>query len=292
MFHHTDAGATSLLAHVSALDYEKRVGTLVRQIPSAATPSAALDLLRKATHTLGAESAVFFSFVRDHQDLATFRIMLACDPNLLREHLEGQTIANDPWLRYASGHTEPLLNGATGTPDADDSRRGGLASSAGFASALLIPAHSAPGRSRVSLLCLGSPVPGYFDDEGIHALRFAARALALELHEWWLARMRRELAVKARLTPDDLALLEQQRQGRGSKQIADVMRVSISSINSRFQRLNLKLGVGNRRQAAQLAEECGLIGDGGQVSPGIAAGIQSAMAQSRSAGPNDRTARG
>ena len=57
----------------------------------------------------------------------------------------------------------------------------------------------------------------------------------------------------------DLILLQHECQGHGSKKIATELQVSTSSINSRFQRMNAKLGVGNRRMAVQLAVECGLI---------------------------------
>jgi DNA-binding CsgD family transcriptional regulator len=122
-----------------------------------------------------------------------------------------------------------------------------------------VPAHSGAGHSRISLLCLGSATPGYFEDAGLPRLRVSARMLALELHDWWLSRIRRDLIAKARITPADLVLLQHECQGHSSKKIANEMQVSKSSINSRFQRMNAKLGVGNRRMAVQLAVECGLI---------------------------------
>ena len=83
--------------------------------------------------------------------------------------------------------------------------------------------------------------------------------LACELHEWWLARLRNELMARARITEGDLELLRHQCLGHSSKRIAAELRVSRSSINSRFQRMNSRLGVTNRRMAARLAVECGLI---------------------------------
>jgi DNA-binding CsgD family transcriptional regulator len=65
--------------------------------------------------------------------------------------------------------------------------------------------------------------------------------------------------VKARISQEDLVLLQHRCQGHSSKKIAAEMQVSKGSINSRFQRMNAKLGVGNRRMAVQLAIECGLI---------------------------------
>ena len=69
---------------------------------------------------------------------------------------------------------------------------------------------------------------------------------------------RRELIVKAHITPSDLVLLRHQRQGHSSKRIAAELHGRKSSINSRFQRMNIKL-VANRRMAARLASEVGLI---------------------------------
>ena len=81
----------------------------------------------------------------------------------------------------------------------------------------------------------------------------------MDLFSVALARIRRDLIVKARIKPNDLVLLQHQSQGHSSKKIAAALRVSRQSINSRFQRMNAKLGVGNRRMAVQLAIECGLI---------------------------------
>ena len=251
----------TLIERTSALGYAREISAVARQIAAASSQSAALDLLRQGTQALGAECSALFNFARDHRDISSCRVMLACDPAWGRGYLDGGLIAQDPWLRYAERHTEPIRINQTAVSSPDPTPRLGLAASGGFVSAVLVPAHSALGRSRVSLLCLGSSTPGYFDDHGFDDLRFGARSLALELHEWWIAQMRRELVARVRLTEEDLALLNHQYRGHGSKQIADDLKVSVCSINSRFQRLNLKLGVSNRRQAAQLAADSGLISD-------------------------------
>ena len=71
--------------------------------------------------------------------------------------------------------------------------------------------------------------------------------------------VRRELIVKVTLTSSDLVLLRHQQRGHSSKRITADLRVSQSSINSRFQRMNIKLGMANRRMAARLACAVGLI---------------------------------
>ena len=54
-------------------------------------------------------------------------------------------------------------------------------------------------------------------------------------------------------------MLAQERLGRGTKAICSALQMSPTAVNSRFQRLNAKLGVPNRKAAAQLAAEYGLI---------------------------------
>jgi DNA-binding CsgD family transcriptional regulator len=79
------------------------------------------------------------------------------------------------------------------------------------------------------------------------------------LHEWWIAKLRRELIDDAEVTEGELKLLQWEWQGLNSKQIGNLLGMGPAGVDSRFQRLNLKLGVPNRRAAAKLAAEYGLI---------------------------------
>ena len=249
----------SLLDIVTANDYATRVNALVERICDASDQATALALLRLTVRTLGAEHAVFVSFVRNSIDVSACRFMLACDPAWCRQYLEDGHLTHDPWLAYAAHHAEPVVASTLPIGDSNTLRTVQLAQRNGFASAALVPAHSGAGHSRISLLCLGSSRSGFFEAEGFGRFRLGARLLAAELHDWWLARIRRELVVKARISASDLDLLRHERQGHSSKRIAAELQVSTSSINSRFQRMNTKLGVPNRRMAAQLAVECGLL---------------------------------
>ena len=244
---------------VSAGDYASRVASVVERIAGAKDQATALALLSAGVMALGAENAVFVSFVRDHADLSACRFMLACEPDWCQRYLDAGCFAHDPWLAYAAHHSEPVPASSLPVLDPEGQRVIALAMENGFASAALVPAHSGAGHSRISLLCLGSATPGFFEAEGFGRFRLGARLLAAELHDWWLARIRRELIAKARITQADLELLRYERQGHSSKRIAAELQVSKSSINSRFQRMNMKLGVANRRLAAGLAVECGLL---------------------------------
>lgn len=253
------SSALSLAECVSAQNYAAQVSAIALRIARATKQSTVLDLLHQGAHSLGAQHAVFVSFVRDHPNLSTCQFMLACDPGWCNAYLEAGLFAHDPWLAYAAGHSEPVVASSLPSLNPAQHEPVDLITQNGFASAALIPAHSGGGHSQISLLCLGSTMPGFFECEGFGQFRVAARMLALELHDWWLARIRRELLVKAHITPSELELLRHQRQGHSSKRIAAELHVSKSSINSRFQRMNVKLGVANRRMAARIACECGLI---------------------------------
>lgn len=251
---------TQALAQVvAAADYTERIATIAERIAEARDQATVHALLTEGVHALGAEHAVFVSFIRDNADLSACRFMLVCEPDWCQRYLEAGCFAHDPWLAYAAHHSEPIPASLLPVLDAEGQRVIALAMQNGFASAALVPAHSGAGHSRISLLCLGSTQLGFFDGEGFGRFRLGARLLAAELHDWWLARIRRELIVKARITQADLELLRHEHLGHSSKRIAAELNVSKSSINSRFQRMNMKLGVPNRRLAARLAVECGLL---------------------------------
>jgi DNA-binding CsgD family transcriptional regulator len=248
---------STLLAIVTSPGYADRVSLAAERFATALDPATAQRLLIDGIAVLGAENAFFASFVCDSKDVAAFRFMLACEPDGCRPKLDGESLLNDPWLAYAAHHAAPIVSTAL-----EAANRGGheLITSAqrhGFASALLVPAHSGPGRGRVGLLALGSTQAGFFDSDGLARFRIGARAFATELHDWWQARLRRELS--ERLTAAELELLRHEHRGHGSKLIARALDVSPCAIDSRFQRINARLGVANRRAAVRLAVECGLL---------------------------------
>lgn len=241
------------------VDYFSRIRDVVVRIECAADIASIVELLEEATVLLGAEVSAFLSFVRDSDHSSSFRYLLACDPAWCVEYEAKAWYADDPWLEYASLHAEPIRG--TDVHPRNEAQRAvvELAERFGFRSSVLIPAPSSGGLSRLGLLCLGSSQPGYFDGGGWSELKMVARPLAAALHEWWVARLRRELSLQARLTPSDLALLELERRGHGSKRIADLQGRTVASVDSQFQRLIARLQVANRRDAARLAAEYGLI---------------------------------
>jgi DNA-binding CsgD family transcriptional regulator len=232
------------------------------RIANAPDHRALLELLHEGARALGAPNAYFVSIAHDGTTVKSSRHLLACDPRWCRHYLNSGALAADPWLAYARVQSSPVLASALAPRDAAQRRMVALAGAHGFASALLVPAHAGTGHSRTSLLCLGSDQVGHFEADGFARARIGARILAWEMHDWWLARIREQLTQQARITPVDLALLRHQHLGHSSKRIAAELQVTQTSVNSRFQRVNHKLGVANRKLAARLACECGLIQGG------------------------------
>lgn len=221
---------------------------------------AALHLqFREGIAILGAERAWFTSVYCRDDGFETLCMQSACDANWPRRYLDEQLYKSDPWLSYARWHVEPLLaSRLKGLTEKQLATRQ-LAAVAGFVSCALMPAHADLGPAHFGLLVLGHSQRGFFEDSDFALLRIRGRSLAMELHGWWVAHRRREKLTTFRMTNDDLVLLALHVQGCNSDEIATALSATRQSINSRFQRLNRRLRVPNRRAAARLAMECGLL---------------------------------
>lgn len=253
------ADPASLLAATLRLDYMARVSAVMRDMQCAREQTRAVEILWEATLRMGAEASVFASFIREGETCRSHRLLLACDPTRFSEYERAHRCEFDPWITYATKHSEPVRNSEVTV--AGDAARAAveLTRRFGFRSAVIVPVPSSGGLSRTGVLCLGSSKPGYFDDDGYVTLKVIARGVAMELHEWWIRRLREEMVATSGITPMDLALLSHELLGHTTKTIARHLGASISSVDSRFQRLNIKLGTASRKAAARLAAEYGLI---------------------------------
>jgi len=243
----------------AAPDYFARVSEVVLRIESAPDAPTVLELLEQATVRAGADVSAFISFVREDESCESFRFLLACDPQWCVEYEYQARYADHPWLAYARKHSEAISGSEITSPGDDPVAAIRLAERYGFRSTFIVPAPSSGGLSRIGVLALGSSTAGYFQGEGIPALKVATRPLAAGLHEWWVRQVGQELIESARIAAEDIVLLELHSKGLGSKDIARALGSTPSSVHSRFQRLIARLGVANRTAAARLAAEYGLI---------------------------------
>lgn len=233
------------------------LAALAERIAQASDRGEIQGLLHRATVALGAERSFFASMRGDGID-RSYAFVLDSDPAWWHRYRAACPLEKNPWLIYATRHSAPTRT-TRGTSGAEPRQSLGIASDPGFVSALLLPAHSGRLHHRVSLLCFGHSTAGYFEHPSFSKVQVTARSFAMELHDWWAVHEQRELAQRTHLSEAEVRLLSLHAAGLSSKQIANEMNVSCESINSRFQRIIAKLGVRNRRAAARLAVECGLI---------------------------------
>jgi DNA-binding CsgD family transcriptional regulator len=239
--------------------YAGRVLRAIARLSSASSPPEALDVLHAAKTEMGAEQAVFVSFLRGEDSHESYRFMLAADPRWCFEYQARAWYASDPWLLYASIESEPSCASWLTAATKQQREVQELAEKYGMVSVCIAPAGTPGANPRVGMLALGSPCRGFFEGEGFALFKLLARGLALELHGWWRSYERGELIKELGLSDEDLRLLHLELKGAGTKQAAGELGTSSASIDSRWQRLNRKLGSPHRQSAARLAAKYGLI---------------------------------
>lgn len=206
--------------------------------------------LCRVTQAFGARASVCAHVVPDPERPPQVLLLCACDAERIYTHLRAESALDHPWLRYAREHDEPVWSSQLGSTAADSP-------TASSRPVLIIPTHSGGTTGRYGVL--GVEFAGSDDDGLVHEQRLLAEGLAHELHDWWMRRTRAELQREARLRSTDLQLLAFERQGLGTKQIARLIDSTLLAVDSRFQRINAKLGVANRRHAALRAAIHGLL---------------------------------
>ncbi len=239
--------------------YAAGVLAVISQVRDAADTGAAVRLLKDAASRLGVDGAMFTSFVRDDATLASYRFLLACDPVWGLQYAKNNWCLDDPWLRYALTHGEPTSAAELTLQSEQEAEIAAAAAQAGYLHALVIPTPSTAAQSRVGVLCLGSMDETFLHTVRLPALRSFGRALAMELSDWTQRYLRADLMARAQISEVDLVLLRHEQQGHSSKVIAAVLGSEPKTIDGRFRRLSLRMGVANRRAATRLAELYGLI---------------------------------
>ncbi len=248
----------SLAALTGAPDYGARILGILPGLGDAESAGTAVDQFRQALRLIGADAGVFLSVIRDDATRTSYRSLVACDPLWAIEYARCAWHEHDPWLRHALHSAEPVRSSELDIR-ADEEAFVSTSMKLGFASAVIAPAPSEAGTSRVGVLSLGSHNLGFFDGEGYQLVRVIARALAMELHRWLLRAIRSELLVQSRVTPEEIELLRHEEAGHTSKMIGVELNLEAKTVDCRFQRLSAKLDAPDRRTAARIARLYGLL---------------------------------
>ncbi len=254
-----EADLFSLSALTRAPDYGARILNVLTRLDDAPDSASAVDEFQEVLHLFGADAGVFLSFIRDDATRTSYRWLLACDPLWAVEYARNGWHDRDPWLRHALQGTEPVRDTELNVLPAEE-EFSAVSATMGFASAVIVPAPTNVGASRVGMLCLGSHNLGFFEDDGAYAVvRVLARALAMELHRWHLNFMRRELLATTRISDAEINLLRQEESGHTSKHIGALLNIEAKTVDCRFQKVCAKLNAPDRRTAARIARLYGLL---------------------------------
>ena len=218
---------------------------------------ALVDSLDEAARALDCEVA-YFMITSTEAGWRAQRVILACDPVWALEYEQRECFRSDPWLRYACTESAPISAADVRCISAAEIATVQLAAKFGFRRTALIPAPAPEGQSRVGLLALGTT-----EDVGpllaTTRRRAMAREFAMGLHESWVRDPPRPAAADIHLSSLEARLLELELEGLVTKAIARQVGITCDSIDSRFQRLNRRIGVDSRHEAALLCLELGLI---------------------------------
>jgi DNA-binding CsgD family transcriptional regulator len=240
--------------------YFRRVLEIVRRMHSERSASRAVDLLQEIAGSLGAEAAIFLSFIPEDKTRGSYRILLACDVEFVNAYDAQLPREDDPLLLYARSGVAPVRGSELLPSPAASPTLIQLAARFGFQSNVIVPARSQDGLARIGVLCLGSSREGYFEaEEGYLALRLLALSIAMQFHEWWVARLGDQLTAVAGIDEQDRALLALEAQGLTSKQIARRLSLSVHCVDSRIRRIRRRLRSPNRQAAVRLAQEYGVV---------------------------------
>lgn len=228
----------------------------IQALHDASDPFDLLAALYRATWAFGVRASACVHVVPEPERATQVLLLLACDSDAPWAFRPAESWLEHPWLRHARDHTEAVPASMLDAPPYAGTSSGPPLD---LAPILIVPIHCGGGTGRFSALMLDTtPLPG-MAPLSPEACRLLAHSLGSELHEWWLRRTRAELQHHARLRSDDLRMLDFERQGLGTKQIARLLGVSSTAVDSRFQRINAKLNVSSRRNAALRAAIHGLL---------------------------------
>lgn len=236
------------------------IANLHSQLARIANEADAAEVLQVALPDLGADVAIFVSYVVGDPTLDSYRFVLSAPKAFCDAYLNRYWFLNDPCILYSNSNTQPIRLDMVPVQTAAQREILDEAAKVGFRSGLVVPVHGAPSSSRAGVLFLGAEAVDRFrSHQSIETVRPAARLIAMELYDFISGMIRRQLLDSAHLSSDELTLLRLQRDGYQSKEMAEVLSTSPAAIDARFTRLNRKLGVANRRQAAEMAAQYGLV---------------------------------
>src|SRR5437879_1199919 len=128
--------------------------------------------------------ALFRNGEREH-----YRYLVGCKPEWCFLYNQNKWYAIDPFIDYVMHHTSPVLALDVPLTSPGQQRMMAAAAEHGFRSGVVVPAHS-DSSARVGVLYLGTDQDPTLARRSLVRHRSLMPAVAMELLEWWDARLR------------------------------------------------------------------------------------------------------
>jgi DNA-binding CsgD family transcriptional regulator len=255
----TTPAHASIREQARAPDYPTRALTSIVQIAGATDPATLIARLVDVTAAMGASASLYTAALTDGDgELSCFNLFAGQPAYIHAQNELGSLIAH-PWFRIARKHLPSGSDRRVRIEVAADADAMRLAREYGFRSCFIVPTPSGHELDRLGMLCVGSEHPDDFEGPEAGVIRTLARSLAAELHDWLLHYLRQRLVQTAQLEQTDMELLALEYRGLQSKEIANLTRMSKAAVDSRFQRINMRLRCSSRKASAMRAAAYGLL---------------------------------
>ena len=247
--------------HQPAENQDQRAGALeaIVSVHLARDAPQLLERLMSATAAIGATASIYTVAIPDNATEPSSFSLFACHPGFAQQQCRLGPLLHHPWFRFARTRSAPATDQQVQLGSSSDTEAIELARRYGFTSCLIVPTSSNVNPDRVEMLCLGSTRGDAFEGDDARLVRTLARALAAELHDWLTHHLRQSLQHRARLHDADIELLRLEWQGLSTKEISLKTGMSAAMVDSRFQRLNVRLQCASRKASARRAAAYGLL---------------------------------
>jgi len=221
------------------------------------TEAEVVAAARQIVELFDLKSFVFGAFFRTGER-ENYRYLVGCVPEWCYLYNGNKWYTIDPFIDYALKSANPILASDIALSSTGQERMMAAAAEHGFRSGIVVPAHSVF-TVRIGLLYLGTSEGVDRARESLLKHRSLMRAFALELLEWWDAKLREDSLDDLDLDELDLELLAKVLENATREEAARELGVPLSRVKARYERLTRKLHAPSKRNAAEKAVELGLI---------------------------------
>jgi hypothetical protein len=215
------------------------------------------DASRQIVRYFGLDAFVFGALFRN-AEREHYRYLVGCRPEWCFLYNQNKWYAIDPFIDYALHHTSPVLASDVPLTSPGQQRMMAAAAEHGFRSGVVVPAHS-DSSTRVGVLYLGTDQGPAVAHRSVVRHRSLMRAFAMELLEWWDARLRDTSAADLELDELDVELLYKAQNHATVEEAARELGITFTRVKARYQRLAQKLEAPSKRYAVERALALGVI---------------------------------